>query len=235
MIIDVGTSIISKDQLYQSIMDSEPQVPTYQVLRRVKHVVDNVSIEKSIPRDQVQQRIDQLNHERPEYRLFDKEIEYRGELVIQRLFNQLTNVKIWANKCKVVENVPVNEEIKQFCLDNHASGWRDAITAADCLYYNGQLVYASYYGPGGFLHRLVALKGYQVLGGYSRLMKRLKKKFPVVTTFANLRWGYPNIYAELNCEDIGYQEVVFKGDSIVPATPEDEMVYVDGPILRFTT
>lgn len=90
--------------------------------------------------------------------------------------------KIWARKCQV--EIKDSLDTKEFFEKNHLDGYVGGKVAV-CLVYNGEIVMAwlfghNYYGKGKYeweVKRAATKRGYQVVGGASRIWKHFMDKY----------------------------------------------------------
>lgn len=117
--------------------------------------------------------------------VFDDEWINKKEIVLSILKSRLgINItKVFARKCKL--QLVAKEIEKQFLINNHIQGYSPSSVAIG-LYYNNELVMLTTYGKSRYnknynyeLIRSVTKKGYQVIGGLSKLLSSFRKTHPL--------------------------------------------------------
>ena len=118
------------------------------------------------------------------------------------------NKRIFARKCIIKEVKP--EETRKFLEENHLQG--------DCnskirlgLYYEENLVSLMTFGKSRYnknidyeLIRFCSLKGYNVVGGASKLLSHFRKQYSgSIISYANRRWSNGDLYRKLGFKEIG--------------------------------
>ena len=118
------------------------------------------------------------------------------------------NKKIFARKCKIKE-VSHNESTV-FLNKNHLQGECPAKYRYG-LFYDNELVSLMTFGKSRYnknydyeLIRFCSKKGYNIVGGASKLLTHFRKEHPgSIISYANRRWSNGNLYRKLGFTEIG--------------------------------
>jgi len=121
------------------------------------------------------------------------------------------NQKIYARKCSLQEID--HNTAKVFCEQNHLQGYVNSSIRLG-LYFEDKLVQVMTFGKPRFnkdydyeLLRLCSLKGFNVVGGASKLFKYFRQRnIGSVISYANIRYSNGLVYEKLGFEKIGISE-----------------------------
>lgn len=124
----------------------------------------------------------------------------------------LYETKIGARECEIKKDIDFSI-IKDFTKRNHLQGHIN-YSEAYGLYYKDKLVSIITLGPSRFkkgeleLLRFCSEREYQVIGGFSKLIRQFKKDNPgkELITYANCDISNGNVYKVVGFEEIGYTE-----------------------------
>ena len=117
------------------------------------------------------------------------------------------STKIYARKCLVKE--VSSEEARKFLEDNHLQGYANSKIRLG-LYYNKELVSLMTFSKPRYtknydweLVRFCTLKGYNVVGGASKLLSFFRSSYKgSVVSYANRRWSDGDLYRKLSFREI---------------------------------
>lgn len=131
--------------------------------------------------------------------IFEDEWKYKQKIVKSILLSKLGifDRRIFANKCNVIE--ANNKNVREFVDNNHIQGNCGA-SKYYCLYFGDELVSVASIGKSRFkkdeyeLIRYCSKINLQIVGGFSKLLKRIKKDFPVLYSYTDLRYFNGDIY-----------------------------------------
>ena len=113
------------------------------------------------------------------------------------------NTRVYARKCTIQEVPKV--EARKFCDENHLQGNAHSSIQLG-LYSEGNLLMLTTYSKSRFtdedyeLLRMCTLKGYNVIGGASKLIKAFKERAGgevSLVSYANRRWSVGNVYSTI--------------------------------------
>ena len=118
------------------------------------------------------------------------------------------NKKIFARKCEIRE-VDSNTA-ERFLKENHLQGYCVAKYRFG-LYYENVLVSLMTFGKSRYnknydweLLRFCSKKGYNIVGGASKLLSHFRKQYSgSIISYANRRWSNGHLYETLGFEEIG--------------------------------
>ena len=117
------------------------------------------------------------------------------------------NTKIYARKCLVKE--VSSQEARKFLEDNHLQGYANSKIRLG-LYYNEELVSLMTFSKPRYtknydweLVRFCTLKGYNVVGGASKLLSSFRSNYKgSIISYANRRWSNGDLYRRLGFKEI---------------------------------
>lgn len=117
------------------------------------------------------------------------------------------NTKIYARKCQIKE--VSSEEARKFLEDNHLQGFANSKIRLG-LYYNEELVSLMTFSKPRYtknydweLVRFCTLKGYNVVGGASKLLSSFRSNHKgSIISYANRRWSNGDLYRRLGFKEI---------------------------------
>ena len=117
------------------------------------------------------------------------------------------NTKIYARKCLVKE--VSSQEARKFLEDNHLQGFANSKIRLG-LYYNEELVSLMTFSKPRYtknydweLVRFCTLKGYNVVGGASKLLSSFRSNYEgSIISYANRRWSNGDLYRRLGFREI---------------------------------
>ena len=117
------------------------------------------------------------------------------------------NTKIYARKCLVKEMS--SQEARKFLEDNHLQGYANSKIRLG-LYYNEELVSLMTFSKPRYtknydweLVRFCTLKGYNVVGGASKLLSSFRSSYKgSIISYANRRWSNGDLYRRLGFKEI---------------------------------
>jgi transposase len=132
--------------------------------------------------------------------VFSDEWKLKGNIVRGMIRNKLgLNEKVYARKCDIIE-VGVHEK-NTFLNENHIQG-EDKSRIKLGLEYDGELVCLMTFTKSRFnsdydweLSRFCSKLGYNVIGGFSRLLKYFRSQWPgSIVSYADRRYSMGNVY-----------------------------------------
>ena len=117
------------------------------------------------------------------------------------------NTKIYARKCLVKE--VSSQEARKFLEDNHLQGYANSKIRLG-LYYNEELVSLMTFSKPRYtknydweLVRFCTLKGYNVVGGASKLLSSFRSSYKgSIISYANRRWSNGDLYRRLGFKEM---------------------------------
>ena len=117
------------------------------------------------------------------------------------------NTKIYARKCQVKE--VSSQEARKFLEDNHLQGYANSKIRLG-LYYNEELVSLMTFSKPRYtknydweLVRFCTLKGFNVVGGASKLLSSFRSNHKgSIISYANRRWSNGDLYRRLGFKEI---------------------------------
>ena len=130
------------------------------------------------------------------------------DIWISMIKNKLgLNTKIYARKCLVKE--VSSQEARKFLEDNHLQGYANSKIRLG-LYYNEELVSLMTFSKPRYtknydweLVRFCTLKGYNVVGGASKLLSSFRSNYKgSIISYANRRWSNGDLYRRLGFREI---------------------------------
>ena len=130
------------------------------------------------------------------------------DIWISMIKNKLgLNTKIYARKCLVKE--VSSQEARKFLEDNHLQGYSNSKIRLG-LYYNEELVSLMTFSKPRYtknydweLVRFCTLKGYNVVGGASKLLSSFRSNYKgSIISYANRRWSNGDLYRKLGFREI---------------------------------
>ena len=137
---------------------------------------------------------------------FEDELVFKFEIVKSIILSKLgKNSKIYGRKCLIKEIEPSEE--KNFLINNHIAGFTVSSKRIG-LIYNNELVAVMSFGyrkiTGDYsyeLLRFASLRGYNVIGGFSKLLNFALKQYEIknLKTYADRRFSSPDnvIYSKM--------------------------------------
>lgn len=146
--------------------------------------------------------------------------DYKVDIVKSQIINILgKSKKIWARKCVIKEVTASNARI--FLDNNHIQGFVQSIKKIG-LYYNDELVSIMTFDnnegrkkmeSGGWnLSRFCSKRGFNVIGGASKLLNHFIKKWNPnrIVSYADKDWSVGDLYNTLGFENIGSSQADYK-------------------------
>ena len=117
------------------------------------------------------------------------------------------NTRIYARKCLVKE--VSSQEARKFLEDNHLQGYANSKVRLG-LFYNEELVSLMTFSKPRYtknydweLVRFCTLKGYNVVGGVSKLLSSFRSNYKgSIISYANRRWSNGDLYRRLGFKEI---------------------------------
>lgn len=137
------------------------------------------------------------SNEKRLFQFFPHEVEYKGKIIKSILANYLgDSIKINGRECEI--SIIKNSEANVFMNKNHLMGYHPTASYVG-LFYRGDLISCMGYkkkGEGIEISRFSNLVGYNVRGGFSKLLKYLEKLVSCkkIISYCDLRYSSGESY-----------------------------------------